>query len=470
MPGVTSAIHGAVGRTRGVRLAPAGTVAGLVAVALVGAVAGASGQTIGCRVGGAAADAASACGHVRAVTQGAGIGKSWPPRRGLRSDLGREGAADGLGVPRGMERRGAVSGADEGGPRPAGVGAVSFREKKRLGAESRASSTGQEEMGPEPRRDGGSRLRDFFGNNFYIRAKFGFTSSAETPPTFAVNTRFQRPFLFAGIGRRNQFAFGPEAHLIASSSDQDDEDSIVLAAPITYTRSRGSREQFVAPITAEGEEAADLVEPTVVNSVVLKLGPALEVDSGFDRRNFVSDGELSLGLTTRGGRRHAWDARPFVGFEAGRDVASGEGAGRTGSGVGLQSGGTIGRIRAGVDARLRVEADGDFLQEIAFELEFVHRQLYTVEPVAEWVVEERTLSSEDGHTAGEEGGTEERVLVRRLEVDEGRGSRRYLRAGIRLAFTENWGFGLSYVRGGLPPRFVGVAKVEAGFELRLGNP
>ena len=313
---------------------------------------------------------------------------------------------------------------------------------------------------------GGGRLGGFF-SDFHVRAQFGFTSSAETPPTFAVSTRFRRPFLFAAIGKRNQFSVGPDAHLIANSSDQDDEDSIVLSAPITYTRTRA---QLRAPITMEEEEAADLMEAPVVDAVVLKMGPTLEVDRGFESRNFVADGELSLGLTTGGGKRHAWNARPFVGFEAGRDMASGGSPGGTGSGGGLQGGGTIGRVKAGVDARWRVETNGDYLREIAFALEFVQRQLYAVEPVGEWVVEERALSPEDGRTAGDEGSTEERVLVRRLEVDERRGSRRYLKASMRLAFTENWGFAVSYVRGGLPPRFVGVAKVEAGFELRLGNP
>ena len=319
-------------------------------------------------------------------------------------------------------------------------------------------------LASESRRDppggGGSRLAGFF-SGVDVHVKFGFANSAGADATFGLTTRLRRPFLFSAFGERNQVAVGPRAELRANSLDQDDEDSIVLSVPITYTRTLGD---LVVPLTGPAESP----EAPWVNAVVFDVGPALEVDKSFGSGNLISDAELGFGLATLGGEHHGLDARPFVGFEAGMGLASGDGRGGMRSGVGSHAAESVRRVKAGIAARYGVEFNGNYLHEIVFDLKFVYRQLYTVEPIGRWVQTERTLNPEDGEMVARET-AEDRVVVRTLQGDIGRGSRRYLDAAVRFAFTENWEFVLSYVRGELPPRFVGVDKVEAGFAFRLGD-
>ena len=68
-----------------------------------------------------------------------------------------------------------------------------------------------------------------------------------------------------------------------------------------------------------------------------------------------------------------------------------------------------------------------------------------------------------GHTA------EDKVVVRTLEEDIGRGVRRYLEAAVRFAFTENWEFVISYTKDSkvancphAQPVFYGFARLAHG--------
>ena len=191
----------------------------------------------------------------------------------------------------------------------------------------------------------GGGLRGFFAG-LDLQGRFGFSSSAGRDPTFALTTRFRRPYLFSAAGERNQIAFGPEATLRANSSDQDDENSIVVSVPLTITHSRGP---IVVPLT--GPEVSPN-EP-LVNAFVLNVGPRLEVDKGFGSGNFVPDGEFGLGLAIFGGESQALDAWPYVGVEAGMGLIGGQDTSGVGS-VSFDAPESIVRVKAGVDARVFV--------------------------------------------------------------------------------------------------------------------
>ena len=150
----------------------------------------------------------------------------------------------------------------------------------------------------DPGAGGGNRVGRFF-RGVDVHGKFVFANSAGTDPTFGLATRFRRPFLFSAFGDRNQLSLGPEAELRANSSDQDDEDSIVLSVPITYTRTRG---ELVVPVSGPAESP----EAPFVNAWVFDMGPAVEVDKSFGSGNLVADGELSLGLAVQGGGTMFW--------------------------------------------------------------------------------------------------------------------------------------------------------------------
>ncbi|MCY4508616.1 MAG: hypothetical protein OXG35_16915 [Acidobacteria bacterium] len=287
--------------------------------------------------------------------------------------------------------------------------------------------------------DSGGRLARFL-SEIDLQGRFSFSSSAGREPTFALTARFRRPYLFSALGDRNQISFGPLVALRANSSDQDDENSVIVSAPVVITRSRGPlRVPLVGP-----EESPK--EP-LVSAFVLNAGPRLEVDKSFGRGNLIADGELGFGLVVFGGKNQDLNAWPYVGLEtgarlAGRDDTSGAEHVRSDPAESIAVPtleDTIARLKAGVDARYRLSFEGDRLHEIVFDLEFVYRQLYAMEPRGRWV------------TSREEG--------RRL----------YVNAAIRFAFTENWEFVVSYARGELPPLFVEVSKVEAGFGIRLGD-
>ena len=313
----------------------------------------------------------------------------------------------------------------------------------------------------DPGAGGGNRIGHFF-RGVDVHGKFVFANSAGTDPTFGLATRFRRPFLFSAFGDRNQLSLGPEAELRANSSDQDDEDSIVLSVPITYTRTRG---ELVVPVSGPAESP----EAPFVNAWVFDMGPAVEVDKSFGSGNLVADGELSLGLAVQGGGNHVLDVRPYGGFEAGIGLVGGDSSEGVGSGVGVRAAESVRRVKAGIAARYVVELRTNYLHEIVVDLKFVYRQLYAMEPIGRWVSTERTLSAEDGEMVAGGHTAEDKVVVRTLQEDIGLGARRYLEAAVRFAFTENWEFVISYTRGELPPRFVAVDKVEAGFAFRLGS-
>ena len=198
-------------------------------------------------------------------------------------------------------------------------------------------------------------------------------------------------------------------------------------------------------------------------------GPRWEVERRFQSGNLLSDGELVLGLPAVGGEDSVLYMRPYVGFEAGMGLAGGDNDGGVASHVGLHGAEWVRRMKAGISARYSVELRRSYLYGIVFDLEFVYRRLYAAEPIARWIATRRTLSREDGEVAAGVEGTEDSVIVRTLHGDIARGSRRYLEAALRFAFSENWEFVVSYVRGELPPRFVSVDKVEAGFGFRFGD-
>ena len=301
--------------------------------------------------------------------------------------------------------------------------------RKRAGLEQQPLASGRRQ---EPREGRGNWLGRFLAG-LDLQGRFGFSSSAGRDATFALTTRFRRRYLFAATGERNQISFGPEVALRANSSDQDDENSIDVSAPLTITHTRGPT-------------AVDLVGPEVspqaplVNAFVLNVGPALEIDKGFGRANFVPDGELGVGLTTFGGGNQDLEVWPYVGLEAGMGLTGGEDGGGVVGNVGVDAAESIARAKTGVDARYRLRLGGGWLREIVLEAEFVYRQLYTVEPLGRWVARRRKLSQE----SGQPGEAEDMVVVWTLERGAGKGSRRYLNAAVRFGFTENWEFVVSY--------------------------
>ena len=324
-----------------------------------------------------------------------------------------------------------------------------------------AEATAQDASGrgEEPSAGGGGGVARFFAE-MDVQGRFGFSSSAGREPTFGFTTRFRRPYLFSALGDRNQVAFGPMVSVRANSADQDDENSVLLAAPLTITRSRGARRVPLAGL----EESP---EAPLVNAFVVTAGPELEVNKGFSRGNFAPDAELGFGLPTFGGENQAVEAWPYVGVEVGMGLGGGE-ANTSGGSSGMDAAESVARVKAGVDARYRLSFAGDRLHEIVFDLEFVYRRLYAVEPLGTWIATERRLAGENGPPAG--GRDEEAiVIVRTLQRSVGKGPRRYLNAAVRFAFTENWELVVSYARGALPPLFVEVDKVEAGFGIRLGD-
>lgn len=305
-----------------------------------------------------------------------------------------------------------------------------------------AAGAGQEEEGASA--DRGGRVARFFAG-IDLQGRFGFSSSAGREPTFALTTRFRRPYLFSALGDRNQISFGPMVSLRANSADQDDENSVIVSAPIVITRSRGP---LRVPLAGPEESP----EEPLVNAFVLNTGPRLEADKSFRRGNLVADGELGFGLVVFGGENRDLDAWPYVGLETGAVLARRDPAGSvpTSSEPPMKAAESIARVKVGVDARYRFGFEGDGLHEIVFDAEFVYRQLYANEPFGKWEPREGMREPE-------------LVSCRR------KGRRLYLNAAVRFAFTENWEFVLSYARGELPPLFVEVAKVEAGFGIRLGD-
>ena len=321
---------------------------------------------------------------------------------------------------------------------------VSFRE--RSDAEPLILASGTTPDAPP------GRLATFVrGLNVYTG--FMFTSSARTEPTFGLVTRFRRPYRFAAFSSRNQVSIGPRASLITNSSDQDDENSLLLSAPVTFRRFRG-------PLSPRPGAKAPLI-----NTVVVDIAPTLESERSFRNRNLVSDVQLTLHFSTLGKAAlkgalsgYALDVRPHMGFEAGRSL---------GSPSRERVAKSIARLKAGVTGQFRIEFERPQFQAVVFDVDYVYRRLYTNETFGWW---ETPTDSLESRTIRCGVATDTRSVRRELCTLTGQHPRRYLNMAIRFVFSRYWEIFASYVRGELPPSFVRVDKTQAGFAFRLGTP
>ena len=292
-----------------------------------------------------------------------------------------------------------------------------------------------------------------FIRDLNVYTGFMFTSSARTDPTFGLVTRFRRPYRFAALGPRNQVSIGPRASLITNSSDQDDENSLLLSAPVTFRRFRG-------PLSPRPGAEAPLF-----NTVVFDIGPTLESERSFRNRNLVSDAQLTLHFSTLGRADlkgalsgYALDVRPHMGFEAGRSL---------GSSSRERVAKSIARLKAGVTGQFRLEFERPQLRAIVFDVDYVYRRLYTDEAFGSWFT---TPESPETGMTGDGVATNIRFVRRELLTGTGQHPRRYLNVAIRFVFSRYWEIFASYIRGELPPSFVRVDKTQAGFAFRLGTP
>ena len=292
-----------------------------------------------------------------------------------------------------------------------------------------------------------------FINDLDVYTGFMFTNSAGTDATFGLVTRFQRPYLFAAFGPRNQVSIGPRASLTTNSWDQDDENSLLLSAPVEFRRFRGPL------IPRPGAEAP------LINTIVFDIGPTLESEKRFRNHNLVSDGQLAFQFSTLGRANlngilagYALDIRPHVGFEAGRSL---------GSPIAQRVDTSILRLKAGVTVGFRLEFQKPQLQAIVFDVDYVYRQLYADETFGWWAT---TTHPPEMHTPVAGVATDPRFVRRELFIRTGKQPRRYLNAALRFVFSRYWEVFASYVRGALPPRFVRVNKMQAGFAFRFGTP
>ena len=297
------------------------------------------------------------------------------------------------------------------------------------------------------------RLANFL-SDLDVYTGFMFTNTAGTDPTFGLDARFQRPFLFAAFGQRIQISIGPRATLRTNSLDQDDENSILLSAPVEIRSFRG-------PLTLR-----DRAEAPLINTIAFAIGPTLEAEKSFRNRNLVSDGQLSFWFSTLGASGlsgtlsgYAFDVRPYFGFETGRNVGSRLADSTTDS---------IGRLKAGFSFKFQLEFDQPHLHAIVFDVDYVYRRLYTEETAGRW---RSTGAHAVAPSATVEGtAREQSAASRTLYIRADANSRNYAHAALRFVFSRYWEVFASYARGGLPPRFISVDKFQAGFAFRLGAP
>lgn len=301
------------------------------------------------------------------------------------------------------------------------------------------------------------RLANFI-RDLDVYTGFMFTNSSGTDPTFGLVTRFQRPYRFAAFGA-NQVSVGPRASLTTNSSDQDDENSLLLSVPVEFRH-------FPGPLVPELELGA---RAPLVNTLVFDVGPTLESERSFRSRNLVSNGRLALQFSTMGRADlkgplsgYAVDVRPHIGFEAGRTL---------GGSIGQRTDESIRRLKAGLAGQLRLEFERPQLRAIVLDVDFVYRQPYTDETFGWWAT---IRPPTDARTRDEDGAPGARIasstlFTRTMFTGTGRHPRRYLNATVRFVFSRYWELFASYVRGELPPRFVRVDKMQAGFAFRLGT-
>ena len=292
-----------------------------------------------------------------------------------------------------------------------------------------------------------------FISDLDVYTGFMFTNSAGTDATFGLVTRFQRPYLFAAFGPRNQASIGPRASLTTNSSDQDDENSLLLSAPVEFRRFRG-------PLIPQPGAKAPLI-----NTIVFDIGPTLESEKRFRNHNLVSDGQLTFQFSTLGRADlhgivagYALDVRPHVGFEAGRSLRSP---------IAQRVGTSILRLKAGLTVGFRLEFEKPQLQAIVFDVDYVYRQLYADETFGRWAT---ITHPPEMQTPLNRVATDAKFVRRELFLRTGQQPRHYLNGALRFVFSRYWEVFASYVRGELPPRFVRANKMQAGFAFRFGTP
>ena len=319
------------------------------------------------------------------------------------------------------------------------------------GAEATVSFREQPDADPRPLVSGRTvRATDRSGsflNYTDVYTGLTFVNSQGTDATFGLVTNFRQPFPIVRIGERNELSLGPRVEFRTNSSDQDDENSLLFSVPLELTHYRslpvfGSRAGSVAEVVTAARPWLYAVE--------LDVGPTFESEKTFSDGNLVANGQLDFRTRTAGtaGRRgllsgYAVDFLPYVGFEAGRNLANQ---------VAALDGGSIGRLKVGLAGQLRLELAGSHLDQVVFDVDYVYRRLYTEEAMGASVVEAELATAASGSS-----------------VVRYRGSRRYLNAAVRLVFGPHWEFYASYANGELPPRFVSVNKFQAGFAVRFNS-
>ncbi len=288
-----------------------------------------------------------------------------------------------------------------------------------------------------------------------------FVNSQGADATFGLVTNFRQPFPIVRIGERNELSVGPQVAFRTNSSDQDDENSLLFSVPLQLTHYRslpvfGSRPGSRAEVVT--------ADRPWLYALVLDVGPTFESEKTFSDGNLVANGQLDFRTRTVGtaGRSgvlsgYAVDLLPYVGFEAGRNLANQ---------VAALDDGSIGRLKLGFAGLLRVELGGPHLDQVVFDVDYVYRRLYTEEALGTRAPIERETS---GQSMGNTFVIDRGVASRTTLVGQG-GSRSYLNAAIRLVFGPHWEFFASYANGELPPRFVSVDKFQAGFAFRFNSP
>lgn len=289
-----------------------------------------------------------------------------------------------------------------------------------------------------------------------------FVNSQGADATFGLVTNFQQPFPIVRIGERNELSVGPRVAFRTNSSDQDDENSLLFSVPLQLTHHRRLPTFGWRPGSRAEAENLTANRPWLY-ALVLDVGPTFESEKTFSDGNLVANGQLDFRTRTAGTARrsgvlsgYAVDLQPYVGFEAGRNLANQ---------VAALDDGSIGRLKLGFAGLLRVELGGPHLDQVVFDVDYVYRQLYTEEALGTRSPIEREMS---GQSMGNTFVIDRGVASRTTLVGQG-GSRSYLNAAIRLVFGPHWEFFASYANGELPPRFVSVDKFQAGFAFRFNS-
>ena len=256
----------------------------------------------------------------------------------------------------------------------------------------------------------------------------------------------------SGLGSRNAISVGPRAKLRINSSDQDDENSILLSGPFEFRHYYGALEERTGATTP------------LVESIALVGGPTIESDRNFDNTNLVADGQFNVNFPTLGkaNRRgtfsgYAIDIQPYGGVEVGKNLENR---------IATLDGRSIFRLKVGFAGQVRLNFKKTRRYKIVFDVEYVHRRLYAEEALSRSVtipLPVGTLTPVEGEPLKIDAG-----FLSRMSIDTiNKGPRSYLHVAIRYAFDPNWEFFASYVNGELPPRFVSVHKFQAGFAYRF---